>query len=48
MDTVRLYRARTTIFLLVLNKPTFSKFVKFVVGDMNIKMFWDMKSVIFR
>jgi hypothetical protein len=48
MDTIRLYRARTTISALILNKPTFSKYVSFVVGDMNIKLFWDMKSVIVR
>jgi len=48
MDTIRLNRARTTIFPLILNKPRFSKYVSFVVGDMNIKLFWDMKSAIVR
>jgi len=42
------YRARATIFPLILNKPRFSKFVNFVVDDMNIKLFWDMNSVIVR
>jgi len=45
MDTIRLYKARTSILPLILIKPTFSKFVNFVVGDMNIKLIWDMKSV---
>jgi hypothetical protein len=34
------------IFPLILNKPRFSKFVNFVVDDMNSKLFWDMNSVI--
>ena len=30
------------------NKTTLSKFFNFLVGDMNITLFWDMKWVIFR